>query len=130
MGLQFIIMIAMGGACGAVCRYVAGYGLERLAFLPSHWPIGILFVNILGSLLLGFIAEVYLLKEPVSQAIKAFAVIGFLGGFTTFSAFSLDLVLMIERGALITALSYALISVMGGILALFLGLYAARLMGF
>jgi CrcB protein len=83
-------------------------------------------VNIVGSLLMGLLVAYLAFRGDVSQHWRLFAATGVLGGFTTFSAFSLDTAVLYERGAVGLALGYVLVSVVVSILALFLGLFLVR----
>lgn len=121
-----ILAIALGGALGALLRHFAG-----AAFLHSAgpaFPWGTLAVNILGAFALGLIAGIGATGVQMGEAARAFLVVGLLGGFTTFSAFSLEIVLMFERGQTLQGLAYAGGSVLAGVLALALGLLIMRAM--
>ncbi|MBT5432620.1 MAG: fluoride efflux transporter CrcB [Rhodospirillaceae bacterium] len=120
-----MIFVAMGGAVGAVGRYltVAGVG----AVMGHGFPYGTLVVNILGSFILGVLVETMALKFSVSQEVRALLVVGMLGAFTTFSTFSLDVVVQLERGHLIPAAIYIITSVTFSVLALFAGLRLMRM---
>jgi CrcB protein len=116
-------MIALGGALGAVSRYgVSG----AVSLLGIQFPVGTIAVNILGSFVLGVLMTSFVLFWDVSQAFKAFAVVGFLGAFTTFSAFSMDSVLLFERGEIISGAIYVLASVVLSIVALYIGMVLVR----
>ncbi|MDG2483102.1 MAG: fluoride efflux transporter CrcB [Alphaproteobacteria bacterium] len=123
--LKMLIFVAMGGAVGAVGRYltVAGVG----AVMGHGFPYGTLVVNILGSFILGVLVETMALKFSVSQEVRALLVVGMLGAFTTFSTFSLDVVVQLERGHLIPAAIYIITSVTFSVLALFAGLRLMRM---
>jgi len=105
---------------------VARYGIGRL--LPaSGWPWGTLTVNVVGGLLIGLLAGWLAFRGGVhGESIRLFAAVGVLGGFTTFSAFSLETALMIERRQLAMAGGYVAASVALSVLALFIGLVVAR----
>jgi CrcB protein len=118
-----LALVMIGGALGAAARYLVGR--SALAALGEAYPWGTLGVNLLGSLLMGLLAGV-LARGAAGEPARLLLGVGVLGGFTTFSAFSLELATMVERGALATALGYALLSVIGGVLALFAGLGLAR----
>ena len=118
-----LILIAAGGALGAVARYIAGAQTSRL--LGSSWPYGTLFVNLLGGLLMGLLAA-WVASRTGAERMSFLLGVGFLGGFTTFSAFSLELVLMIERRVFAPAAAYALTSVVLSCGALILGLWLGR----
>ena len=113
-----------GGAVGAAARYHLG----RLAF---HWggigfPYGTLAANLIGGFLMGVLVGVLARSDFVDEPWRLLLGIGVLGGFTTFSAFSLELVNMIERGDWAVAAGYAILSVAGSVAALFAGLAAIR----
>jgi fluoride exporter len=123
--MNHILLVAAGGAIGAALRHIANLAGLRL-FGPS-FPWSTLFVNVAGSLLMGLLAG-WLARRagPGSAELRLFLATGILGGFTTFSAFSLDLVSLWERGALLPAAFYALASVVVSVAALFFGLSIAR----
>lgn len=106
--MKLLAAIALGGALGALARYAAARQIgEALGF---GFPWGTLSVNVLGSFLLGAAAETAALAAPGGAALRGFLVVGLLGGFTTFSTFSLDTVLLAERGRLDLAAAYAALS--------------------
>lgn len=119
----FIVMI--GGALGAGARYLVGRA--ALASFGPDLPFGTLGVNLLGGLLMGMLAGT-LTRTHAGEAWRLFAGVGVLGGFTTFSAFSLDVVTLAERGQFLTAFLYMLASVIGSIAALMAGLAVIRAM--
>lgn len=121
-----ILAVALGGAAGAVARYLV---MGRVAHaLGAAFPWGTLAVNILGCLVYGALAEIFARKWSPGGEVQALLTAGFLGGFTTFSAFSLDVYTLIEHGAPIQAAAYIVISVALSILAFFLGLFALRVL--
>ena len=117
-----LLLVAAGGALGAVARY----GVGRI--LPmGGWPYATLTVNVVGGLLMGLLAGWLAFRGGASQeSIRLFAAVGVLGGFTTFSAFSLETALMIERRQLGLAAAYVGLSVVLSVAALFIGLMIAR----
>jgi CrcB protein len=119
-----ILAVALGGALGAVSRY--GVGHVALRTLGGDFPYATLIVNILGGFLMGVIAELFALKFSSGLAMKAFLTVGFLGGFTTFSTYSLEVALMVERGQMLLAAAYALGSSLCAVLSLFAGLALVR----
>ncbi len=116
--------IGAGGAIGAMLRHGMNEGVLRV--LGSGFPYGILAVNILGAFAMGVVIALFAqLWEPPSY-IKSFVTTGILGGFTTFSAFSLDAVLLWERGETLGAIIYVALSVGLSIAGLLLGLSLVR----
>jgi CrcB protein len=113
----------LGGALGSGARYLTGR--TTLALFGPGWPWGTLAVNLIGGLAMGVLAGA-LSRFVAGEAWRLFLGIGVLGGFTTFSSFSLDTVTLIERGALTSAAAYVLLSVAGSIAALFAGLFLMR----
>lgn len=119
------LLVGLGGAIGASLRHVVGLAAVRL--MPGGWPWGTFAVNIVGSLLMGFLVGWLALRaNGTGQNMRLFLATGVLGGFTTFSAFSLEIVHMIRSDAVAKAASYAGLSVLLGVAALFLGLWIAR----
>ena len=119
-----VIAVGVGGGLGALLRYFLAGSLQ-----PAWWPgfpFGIFIVNITGGLAMGVIAELAALKLQMTPEMRAFLTTGVLGGYTTFSTFSLDSALLMERGAYVQALTYIVGSVVLSILALFAGLWIIR----
>lgn len=118
-----VSMVAVGGAVGAVCRYLAGLGVIRL--LGHHdFPVAVLMVNILGSFLMGVFVVAAAMRDLTW--LSPLVMTGLMGGFTTFSAFSLETANLIERGAFGQAALYVCLSVSLSVSGLFLGLMAGR----
>jgi CrcB protein len=118
-----LLLVVVGGGIGAGIRHLANIGALR--FVGPSYPWGTMAINIIGSFAMGlFIAS--MMRRGGSNEVRLFVATGILGGFTTFSAFSLDFATLWERGATLPALAYALASVIGAIIALFLGLWLAR----
>ena len=121
-----LLIVAAGGALGAVARYGVGVWTFRL-FPAATWPWATLAVNVAGGLLMGLLAGWLAFRGGAhGEAIRLFAAVGVLGGFTTFSAFSLEAALMIERRQFAMAGGYVTASVILSIAALFIGLMVAR----
>jgi fluoride exporter len=118
------LLVAIGGGIGALCRYWLGQW--TLATLGNGWPWGTLMANVAGGLAMGLIVEWAALRGGIGPQLKLLLTVGVLGGFTTFSAFSLEAAQMIERGDLGQAAGYALVSVVASIAALFAGMMLVR----
>ena len=122
--IRMVLAVAVGGALGAVMRFLMAIQTER--WLGSDFPWGTLSVNILGSLLMGILIEASAQKFSPSPEVRALLAIGFLGGFTTFSAFALDVGLLLEKDELPRAFVYVVASVVLSIGAFFGGLSLVR----
>ena len=122
--MNMFLSVAVGGALGACARY--GVAQILLRQLGPGYPYGTLFVNIVGSFLMGVLIEVIALRWSPSPELRVLLVTGFLGGFTTFSAFSLDVALLVEKGETFSAAGYVIMSVGLSIAALFAGLHVMR----
>lgn len=122
-----LLLVAAGGATGAVMRYLTGMASLRL--LGPGWPWGTLTVNVVGGLAMGLLVAALALRGGEDQERwRVLLGVGVLGGFTTFSAFSLEVALMIERREWPQALGYSTLSVVLSVAALFAGLMLARRM--
>jgi len=119
-----LAMVALGGAVGAVGRYLVMTAFGR--WLGLGFPYGTLAVNVIGSFALGALVGLGALVWQPSAEARSFLVVGLLGAFTTFSTFSLDVVTLYERGAHMAAGSYVLLSILLSVAALFAGLDLAR----
>ncbi len=120
-----LLLVAVGGAAGALARY--GLGVQTLRMWGSAWPYGTFLANISGGLLMGLLVGFLSHRGGVDQErLRVLLGVGVLGGFTTFSAFSLETALMIERRTYGQAFGYALASVVLSVTALFFGLLQAR----
>ena len=115
--------VMLGGAIGAGLRYITGVLL--MPRMQGGWPWATFAVNLLGGFAMGLLAA-HLMKGNVGETARLFVGVGILGGFTTFSAFSLENWQMIERGNWALAGGYALASVIGSIMALGSGIWMAR----
>ena len=120
-----LLLVAAGGAVGAALRYLLGGQAVRA--LGAGWPYGTLAANVLGGLAMGLLAGALAQRDGADQERwRLLLGVGLLGGFTTFSAYSLEVVLMIERRAWASALAYSLGSVVLSVAALFVGLVLMR----
>lgn len=119
------VLVAIGGAIGSVLRYGFGVGVGRL--WRDAFPLGTLLINIVGSAVMGlFVGLMTRLLPTWQNEARLFFAVGVLGGFTTFSSFSLDAITMIERGDILPATLYVVLSVAGGLFALWLALQIMR----
>lgn len=119
-----ILLVALGGAVGSVCRYLVGVGALRL--MGPSFPWGTLAVNVAGSFAIGILAELIVARFGASAELRLLLITGFLGGFTTFSAFALDAVTLIERGASLAAATYLILSIGASIAAAIAGIGLMR----
>lgn len=117
-------LVIVGGGIGAGIRHLINVGATRL--LGSGYPWATMIINITGSFIMGAFIELLARRFGASNELRLFVAAGILGGYTTFSSFSLDFVALWERGALGPALAYVLVSVVGGILALFAAFWLVR----
>ena len=117
-------IVFLGGGLGAALRHGINLGAAR--WFGLGFPFGTLIINVSGSLLMGLIAGYFAFKGDSSQHWRLFLTTGILGGYTTFSAFSLDAALLYERGEVSLAAVYVLGSVVLSIIGLFAGLAVAR----
>lgn len=126
MNAQLLLAVAAGGALGSVGRYLASSALAHA--LGAAWPWGTLAVNVAGGFAIGALAGLMAARWSVSPELRGFLITGVLGGFTTFSAFSLEVMLLIERQAWGSAATYVVASVALSLVAAFAGLWIARVL--
>ncbi len=119
-----VLFVAAGGALGSSMRYLVGVGMARVLGTESPWAT--LAVNVLGCLLMGLLIEAMALRWTVTNDLRAFLAVGLLGGFTRFSAVSVDFALLFERNDYMSAGLYIIASVVLSIVALFAGLAIVR----
>jgi CrcB protein len=115
-----IIAVTFGGIVGTLLRFATA------TWVTANWPryfyAGTLTVNIVGCLLIGYLYGLFLIRPEIPTEVRAGLMVGFLGGLTTFSSFSLDTVRLLDSGQAFTAIVYCSISVIGGLLATWAGL--------
>jgi len=118
--LHPIILVALGGAVGSVCRYkLSGFVLYQT--INWRFPLGTFLVNVIGCLAIGILAGLILKFELFSSQSRLFLITGIMGGFTTFSAFGLETFYLIREKEFLVAGSYVLASVIAGLLVLSIG---------
>lgn len=121
------LMVFLGGGLGAMLRH--GLNIAGVRVLGNHFPYATFFINITGSIVMGLIAGYFAFKGDASQHWRLFLTTGILGGYTTFSTFSLDAALLYERGEVGLAAFYVIGSVVIAIVGLFAGLAFVRQFG-
>lgn len=122
--IALIAAVGAGGIVGTLLRFATAH------WVSAHWPrqfyLGTLAVNLIGCLLIGLLYGLFLNRPLVPAELRAGLIVGFLGGLTTFSSFSLDTVRLLESGQAPLAFGYAAASVLGGLLATWAGLYLTK----
>jgi CrcB protein len=122
--MALTLWIALGGAIGAMVRHFMNVWIARVA--GGDFPWHTMVINITGSFVMGFLISLMALRWNVSNELRAFLTTGILGGYTTFSAFSLDFAMLVERKTYMLAGAYALGSVIPSLFAIFIGMAIAR----
>lgn len=118
------LIVFLGAGIGGAARY--GVNIAALRLLGPNFPWGTLSINIVGSFAMGLVAEYFALKSGLPQQWRLFLTTGVLGGFTTFSAFSLETALLYERGEIVAAGLYMIGSAVLAVAGLFAGLAVIR----
>ena len=119
-----ILSIAIGGAFGAVARYLIN--ISPLAGLFDKFPFPTFFINVTGSFLIGFLLIVFTDKVEVGDNLRMAVIVGFLGAFTTFSTFEMEIYGLIKERFFVTAFAYLFLSVLIGFLGVAAGISIAR----
>ncbi len=120
-----LLLVGLGGFCGAISRYLLGLGISSV--LPStKFPIGVMAANILGSFLIGLFWGISNNNPSFRSEYSLFLIVGVLGGFTTFSSFSLDNLKLLSQGMVIQAIMNIVISVVVGLLVTWLGFLLSK----
>ncbi len=117
------LLAALGGALGALARWGTGLALPRP---DDGWPWATLLVNLTGCLVMGVLVGVLARRDAEPVWVRPFLAVGVLGGYTTYSAFALEVVELTDAGAAALAAGYVLVSVLGGVLAVAAGVAAVR----
>lgn len=125
--MQNLLLVMIGGGIGAGARHLVNLGVPRYA--GTSFPWATVTVNIVGALAMGLLVGWLARRSGDTNTLRLFLATGILGGFTTFSAFSLDFAVLWERGATSTAFAYVALSVIGSLLAIFAGLWLVRTLG-
>lgn len=123
--IRITLAVAAGGVVGTLIRF--GVSTWVSAQWPKHFYLATLVVNVMGCLLIGYLYATFLQRPDLSPELRSGLIVGFLGALTTFSSFSLDGLRLLESGQAATAFSYIGVSVLGGLLAAWVGLVLGRL---
>lgn len=124
MSPHMILAVALGGAIGSVARYLVGIASGKL--FGMNFPWGTLIINITGSFLIGAFIGLFATRWDLPQTVRVFLTVGFCGGYTTFSTFSLDAFYLIERGELAASTVYMIASVVLSVAALVAAIHLVR----
>ena len=119
-----LLWIALGGSAGSVLRFLGQKYVGQ--WLGDHFPFGTLFINITGCLLIGIFYDISSRHNTFTPELRLLLMTGFCGGFTTFSAFSLESLSLLQQDRLGAVLAYTLISVVSGLLAVWVGYWISR----
>jgi CrcB protein len=122
--VRILFLVGAGGFLGSILRFIAQAGVEKYTHLSFQW--GTMFVNVSGSLILGILYALSEKQNILSTDWRLFLAVGFCGGFTTFSAFSLDSFRLLKASAMPELLVYSLGSIFAGIVSLYAGIIVAR----
>lgn len=122
-----LVAVALGGSIGSVLRYAVGFAVAQR--WGAGFPWGTLLINVTGSLVIGFVAEISQTTAfGITPLARVFMTVGVLGGYTTFSSFAYDSITLAREGAAPLSLGYVLGTVVLGICAAYAGMLAARLL--
>lgn len=122
--MKQVLFVGLGGAAGSMLRYLTS--VVTLKYYSASFPLATLIVNVVGCFLAGLIFGSITQETPDAQNLKVLLLTGFCGGFTTFSAFALENVRLMNSGNLSTAIVYTVVSLVAGLLAAWLGLSVVR----
>ncbi|WP_263142015.1 fluoride efflux transporter CrcB [Pseudomonas sp. RIT-PI-AD] len=123
--IRTLAAVALGGAFGSVLRFLTSAWMVRQ--WPRHYFLGTFAVNIVGCLLIGYLTGLFLLRTDLPVELRIGLTVGVIGGLTTFSTFSMDVVRLLESGQTPLAMGYLACSILGGLFATWAGLSFARL---
>jgi CrcB protein len=121
--MRLLLVVSLGVA-GVLARWGMGHAVKQVA--DTHFPLGTFLINMLGSFLIGVVFVIGIEKQGLPPWVTHAAMVGFLGGFTTFSAFSMETVTLLEQGHVARGLAYAVSSPVMGVLSTFCGLVMTR----
>lgn len=121
------VLVGVGGLVGSICRFAVG-NLARSAYAATSFPVGTTVVNLVGCLLVGLAAGWGEARQGLSEAARSLLLVGFLGGFTTFSAFGNETVALMRSSQVGVALMSVAVQVLGGLSCVYLGRLAASVL--
>ena len=124
--MRQLLLVGFGGFLGSIARYLVAK--LNLTWFFHGIPMGTLTVNILGSILIGFFLGIFVNSDLINTNFKLFVVVGFCGGFTTFSSFTNENFILLQNGQFLTAFVYILGSVLVGILSVYIGYLISNLL--
>ncbi|MBJ27949.1 MAG: fluoride efflux transporter CrcB [Chloroflexi bacterium] len=121
-----ILLVGIGGFAGSAFRYTLSLWMSDRVASSSSFPLGTFTVNVIGCFIIGLLAGLLIISGDISEKARLFVVVGFLGGFTTFSAFSFEALNLLRSGHSITALTYVLLTLVITLLVTCLGYIIGR----
>ncbi|MBT17896.1 MAG: fluoride efflux transporter CrcB [Dehalococcoidia bacterium] len=121
-----ILLVGIGGFAGSAFRYTLSLWMSDRVASSSSFPLGTFTVNVIGCFIIGLLAALLIISGDISEKARLFVVVGFLGGFTTFSAFSFEALNLLRSGHSITALTYVLLTLVITLLVTCLGYIIGR----
>ncbi len=124
--MRQLLLVGFGGFLGSIARYLVSK--LNLTWHYHDIPMGTLTVNIVGSILIGFFLGIFVNSDLLNPNLKLFIVVGFCGGFTTFSSFTNENFILLQNGQFLTSIVYVLGSVLLGILAVYIGYLISNLL--
>lgn len=124
--MRQLLLVGFGGFLGSIARYLVSK--LNLTWHYHDIPMGTLTVNIVGSILIGFFLGIFINSDLLNTNLKLFIVVGFCGGFTTFSSFTNENFILLQNGQFLTSIVYVLGSVLLGILAVYIGYLISNLL--
>ena len=124
--MRQLLLVGFGGFLGSIARYLVSK--INLTWHYHDIPMGTLTVNIVGSILIGFFLGIFVNSDLLNTNLKLFIVVGFCGGFTTFSSFTNENFILLQNGQFLTSIVYVLGSVLLGILAVYIGYLISNLL--
>ncbi|MEL7371462.1 MAG: fluoride efflux transporter CrcB [Myxococcota bacterium] len=122
--LSNLLWVALGGAIGSAARYLVSVGAVR--WFGTHWPVGTLVVNIVGSMLLGILLQLFVTSDALHPGLRLKLTTGLMGGLTTYSTFNYELLVMIENGRGAAAGAYLVVTLASCLAAGGAGMASAR----